>query len=152
MIRQREFLVTAFGDRIHRPPEMRAIAVVAQNAYAPDVDIAIDAVLQGIDLERQQLFTLLIYSPRPLVHLFRPGRHTREVAPFKAQQTRPEFDVEIAGGILQRAVCGQEGVECASCIALERRLCRRPVVTFHHLLAPSNLAPGALRGTISGGA
>src|SRR5258706_5008506 len=29
---EREFLVAAFGDLVGRPPEMRAIAIVAQNA------------------------------------------------------------------------------------------------------------------------
>jgi hypothetical protein len=41
---------TAFGDRIGRPPEMRAIAIVAQNpAHGPAFDVAIDAVPPGID-------------------------------------------------------------------------------------------------------
>jgi hypothetical protein len=51
---EREFLVTASGDLVGRPPEMRAVAIVAENpAHGPARDVAIDAVLPGIDLERQ---------------------------------------------------------------------------------------------------
>jgi hypothetical protein len=50
---EREFLVTSFGDLVGRPPEMRAVAIVAQNpAHRPTLDIAVDAILPGIDLER----------------------------------------------------------------------------------------------------
>jgi hypothetical protein len=45
---------------IRRPPEMRAIAIVAENpAHGPAVDVALDAVLPGIDLEGQQRFARL---------------------------------------------------------------------------------------------
>src|SRR3954454_21502873 len=71
---ERKFLVTAFGDLVGRPPEMRAVAIVAQNAtHGPAFDVAIDAVLPGIDLERQQCFARLDDDPRPLVHVSRPG-------------------------------------------------------------------------------
>ena len=44
---EREFLVTAFGDLVGRPPEMRAVAIVAQDpAHGPTLDVAIDAVLR----------------------------------------------------------------------------------------------------------
>jgi hypothetical protein len=50
---------------------MRAIAIVAQNpSHGPAIDVAIDAVLPGIDLERQQCFAHLDHDPRPLVHFF----------------------------------------------------------------------------------
>jgi hypothetical protein len=54
ILTEREFLVTAFGDLISRPPEMRAVAIVARNpAHGPTCDVAIDAVPPRIDLERQ---------------------------------------------------------------------------------------------------
>src|SRR3954453_10833104 len=91
---EREFLVTAFGDLIGRPPEMRAVAIVAQNpAHGPTCDVAIDAVLPRIDLERQQCFPRLDHDPRPLVHFFRPGLHMRVVALLhETQHVRLEFD------------------------------------------------------------
>src|SRR5438552_14742754 len=91
---EREFLVAAVGDLVGRPPEMRAVAIVAQNpAHGPAVDVAIDAVLPGIDLERQQGFARLDHDPRPLVHLFRPGLHARVVVLLhEPQQARLEFD------------------------------------------------------------
>src|SRR5436305_12330844 len=80
LLSEREFQVTAFGYLICRPPEMRAIAIVAQNpAHGPALDVAIDAVLPGIDFERQQGFARLDDDPRPLVHVLRPGRHLRVV-------------------------------------------------------------------------
>jgi hypothetical protein len=54
ILTEREFLVTAFGDLISRPPEMRAVAIVARNpAHGPTCDVAIDAVPPRINLERQ---------------------------------------------------------------------------------------------------
>src|SRR5216683_6099315 len=91
---EREFLVTAFGDLIGRPPEMRAIAIVAQNpSHGPAVDVAVDAVLPGIDLERQQRFARLDHDPRPLVHFLWPGLHVRVVVlSHEPQEARLEFD------------------------------------------------------------
>src|SRR5437763_694106 len=91
---ERKFLVTAFGDLIGRPPEMRAIAIVAQNAaHGPALDVAIDAVLPGIDLERQQRFACLDHYPRPLVHVLWPGLHMRVVVLLhEPQHARLEFD------------------------------------------------------------
>src|SRR6266700_2481275 len=90
---EREFLVTAFGDLVGRPPEMRAVAVVAQNpAHGPALDVAIDAVLPGIDLERQQRFARLDHDPRPLVDFLWPGLHTRMVVLLhEPQEARLEF-------------------------------------------------------------
>jgi len=89
-----EFLVTAFGDLIGRPPEMRAVAIVAQDpAHGPTLDVAIDAVLPGIDLERQQCFARLDDDLRPFVHFFRPGLHMRVVMLLhEPQHVRLEFD------------------------------------------------------------
>ena len=57
---EREFLVTAFGDLVGRPPEMRAVAIVAQNpSHGPALDVAIDAVLPGIDLEPTTYYAVL---------------------------------------------------------------------------------------------
>src|SRR3954471_24152922 len=91
---EREFPITAFGDLVGRPPEMRAVAIVAQNpAHGPALDVAIDAVLPGIDLERQQCFAGLDHDPRPLVDLFWPGLHTRVVVLLhEPQHARLEFD------------------------------------------------------------
>src|SRR5436190_334009 len=62
-------------------------------AYGPALDGAIDAVLPGIDLERQQCFARLDHDPRPLVHFFRPGLHTRVVVLLhEPQHARLEFD------------------------------------------------------------
>src|SRR3954469_16252742 len=89
---EREFPITAFGDLISRPPEMRAVAIVAQNpSHGPALDVAIDAVLPGIDLERQQGFARLDHGLRPLVHFVRPGFHMRVVVLLhEPQQARLE--------------------------------------------------------------
>src|SRR5215469_3954735 len=91
---EREFLVTAFGDLVGRSPEMRAVAIVAQNpAHGPTLDVAIDAVLPRIDLEGEQCFARLDHDPRPLVHFFWPGLHTRVVVlSHEPQHVRLEFD------------------------------------------------------------
>src|SRR5215468_2853282 len=91
---EREFLVTAFGDLIGRSPEMRAVAIVAQNpAHGPTCDVAVDAVLPRIDLERQQCFARLDHDSRPLVHFLWPGFHTRVVVLLhELQHVRLEFN------------------------------------------------------------
>src|SRR5215468_10706817 len=91
---EREFLVTAFGDLIGRSPEMRAVAIVAQNpAHGPTCDVAIDAVLPRIDLERQQRLASLDHDLGPLVYFFRPGLHMRVVMLLhEPQHVRLEFD------------------------------------------------------------
>ena len=91
---EREFLVTAFGDLIGCPPEMRAVAIVAQNpSHGPTCDIAINAVLPGVDLKGQQRFARLDHCLRPLVHFFRPGLHMRVAALLhETQHIRLEFD------------------------------------------------------------
>ena len=94
LLSAREFPVTAFGDFVGRPPEMRAVAIVAQNpAHGPACDVAIDAVLPGIDLKLQQGFARLDHDLRPLVDLFRPGLDMRVVVLLhEAQHVRLEFD------------------------------------------------------------
>src|ERR1700681_3467364 len=89
-----EFLVTAFGDLFGRPPEMRAVAVVAKNpAHGSALDVAIDAVLPRIDLERQQCFAGLDDDLRPLVDLFGPGLYMRVVVLLhKPQHARLELN------------------------------------------------------------
>src|SRR5215469_816988 len=96
---EREFPVAAFGDLVGRPPEMRAVAIVAQNpAHGPTLDVAIDAVLPGIDLERQQCFARLDHDPRPLVDFFWPGFHTRVVVLLhKPQHVCLEFNAVSDG-------------------------------------------------------
>ena len=50
-----EFLVAAFGDFVGRPPEMHAVAVIAQDAaHGPALDVAVHAGLPGIDLGGEQ--------------------------------------------------------------------------------------------------
>jgi hypothetical protein len=60
---------------------MRAVAIVTQNAaHGPAIDVAINAILPGIDLEGQQCFARLDHHPRPLVHFFRPGLQGRALS------------------------------------------------------------------------
>ena len=45
-------MVSGLAQAALFPPEMRAVAIVAQNAaHGPALDIAIDAILPGIDLD-----------------------------------------------------------------------------------------------------
>jgi len=94
LLPEHEFLVTAFGYLVGRPPEMRAVAVVAQySAHGPAFDVAVHASLPGIDLRGQQSLTRLDHDPRPLVHLVRPGLHALVVVPLhEPQHARLEFD------------------------------------------------------------